>query len=161
MSIPWRLFKTVVRVLRLPGVPQGLTAATLAGLAGAHGAWAGGSAFPFTTREELAEAMVGADEVPGPAACATVAGLLGGAALLVAGVPVVPPRWRRVGLGVITGVLAVRGALGLTGATGRLVRGAGRGERFRRLDRSYYGPLCLGLAAGAGTALVRAVRPAR
>lgn len=161
MSIPWRVFKTAVRVLRLPGVPQGLTAATMVGLAGAHGAWAGGSAFPFTTRQELAEAMVGADEVPGPVACATVSGLLAGAAALVAGVPIVPPRWRRVGLGAVTAVLAARGVLGLSGTTARLVRGAGRGERFRRLDRTYYGPLCLALAAGAGTALARAVRAAR
>ena len=55
MSIPFRLVRTVVRVLRLPGVPQGLTAAALAGLAAVHGAWARGSAFPFTTRAELAE----------------------------------------------------------------------------------------------------------
>ncbi len=161
MSIPFRLVRTVVRVLRLPGVPQGLTAATLAGLAGVHGAWAGGSAFPFTTRAELADAMVGADEVPGPAACATMAGLLAGAATLVAGVPIVPPRWRRVGLGVIAGVLALRGVLGLTGSTSRLVRGAGRGERFRRLDRTYYAPVSLALAAGAATALARSVRTAR
>lgn len=158
MRLPWHLVRLLVRVLRLPGVVRTLTAGALAAVAVLHAAWARGSAFPFSTRAELAEAVVGADEVPGPAPCLAVAGALTVAAALVAGVPVGPPRLRRAGVAVVAGVLGLRGVLGLTGATASAARGAGKGERFRRLDRTYYAPVCLALAGGTASTLWRSIR---
>ena len=47
----------------------------------------------------------------------------------------------------IAGVLGGRGVLGLAGRTS-VVSPDSDGARFRRLDRRFYAPLCLGLAAG-------------
>lgn len=77
------------------------------------------------------------------AACYAVAGLLGTAAALVAGRPNRFDRPRRVA---VTGVLASRGMLGLLGRTD-LFSPTSTGDRFRRLDRRFYSPLCLTLAA--------------
>ncbi|MGH3396522.1 MAG: hypothetical protein ACRDPO_17710 [Streptosporangiaceae bacterium] len=45
--------------------------------AGLHAAWSAGLAWPFRDRAALADAVVGAAEVPGPAACLAVSGGLG------------------------------------------------------------------------------------
>ena len=95
----------------------GATATALGGLAVLHLVWANGSSFPFSSRAELAEAVIGSESVPGPAACAAVAAGLSSAALLVGGRRLVPPRLRRVGVGVVTATLATRGVLGLVGRT--------------------------------------------
>jgi hypothetical protein len=125
-------------------------AATLLGLAGLHGAWAFGSAWPAHDRAALADLMVGrpGGSVPPPAACLAVAALLAGASALVAGRPRRLPGLRRVGAAGVAGVLGVRGACGLLGRTDLLSPGS-TSRGFRRLDRRYYSPLCLALAAAA------------
>lgn len=124
------------------------TAATLAGIGAIHVAWGTGSAFPLADRDELADAVVGSDSVPGPAASFAVAALLGVAAGLVADVLPVPRRVRAVGVGGAAAVLAVRSAFGLAGRTELLVPGS-NSARFVALDRRFYAPLCGVLALGA------------
>jgi hypothetical protein len=131
-----------------------ITTAALGGLATVHLAWSTGSAFPFGSRAELADAVVGSPEVPPPAACVVVAVALVGAAALVGGALPLPRRTRRVGLTVLVGVVGGRGVLGLAGRTD-LVSPGSRSPRFRRLDRRVYAPLCLALAAGSAHALAR------
>ena len=120
----------------------------LFGLAGLHAAWGAGSAWPFPGRRELADAVIGTAEVPAPAACFAVSGALAAAGALVAGWPGGRPVLRRVGVAGAAGVLAGRGALGLSGRT-RLVSPASLSERFSRLDRRVYSPLCLALAGAS------------
>jgi Protein of unknown function (DUF3995) len=115
-------------------------------VAGLHAAWGAGVAWPFPDRDTLADAVVGATEVPGPAACFAVSGALGAAAALVGGWPAGHPAIRRTGAAGVAAVLAGRGVLGLAGRT-RLVSPASRSARFQRLDRRVYSPLCLTLAA--------------
>lgn len=98
-------------------------------LAGMHAAWGAGSAWPLPDRGELADAVIGAAEVPPPAACFAVSGALAAAGALVAGWP--GRRWpasRRLGAGAVVGVLAGRGILGLAGRT-RLVSPASASAR--------------------------------
>jgi hypothetical protein len=114
-------------------------------LAGLHTAWGAGSAWPFTDRQALADAVIGAPDVPGPAACFAVSGALAVAGALVAGLPAGLPVVRRLGVAGVTGVLAGRGALGLAGRT-RFVSPSSRSARFAQLDRRVYSPLCLALA---------------
>ena len=92
-----------------------LTAGALAATAGLRVAWGRGSSFPFSTRDEPADAVVGTPRVPGPPACYAVAGALGVAATLVEGVPAPAPHLRRIGLLGVAGILAMRGVLGLAG----------------------------------------------
>jgi hypothetical protein len=115
-------------------------------------AWGRGSAFPFAGQTDLTDAVVGRDTTPSPAACYAVAAMLTIAAGLVAGVPIGPRRLRRLGVATVVTVLAVRGAVGLTGRTDALVPGSSS-PRFRRNDRRFFAPLCLALAAGSATAL--------
>ncbi|MFJ8627180.1 DUF3995 domain-containing protein [Kitasatospora sp. NPDC093550] len=128
--------------------------AVVAGALGATGAlhavWAV-TPWPLKTPEEFADVVVGAGEgVPPAAACVAVAGLLGTAAYLVgaeAGVlpEAGPERLRRAGVRTVAGVMLARGVGGLALFGGVLERS----ERFRRMDRRYYSPLCLALGAGA------------
>jgi hypothetical protein len=110
-----------------------------------HAAWGAGSAWPFRDRAALADAVIGAAEVPGPGACFAVSGALGVAGALAAGWPARYPGLRRAGVSVVAAVLAARGGLGLAGRTG-LVSPASVSARFTRLDRRVYSPLCLTLA---------------
>lgn len=128
-----------------------LTSGTLAGIAALHVAWGRGSAFPFASREELADAVIGSRAVPSPAACHAVAVALAAASALVADAPIAPPPLRRLGRGVVAAVLTVRGVAGLAGRTDLLSPGSAS-PRFRSLDRRFYSPLCLALAYGAATA---------
>jgi hypothetical protein len=114
--------------------------------AGLHAAWGMGSAWPFPNRAALADAVIGATEMPAPRACFAVSGALGAAGALTAGWPAGHPGLRRAGIGVVAAVLAGRGALGLAGQT-PLVSPVSVSERFTRLDRRVYSPLCLALAA--------------
>jgi hypothetical protein len=125
-----------------------LTAGVLAGVAGLHVAWGLGSSFPCADREDLADAVIGRSTVPGPLACSGVAAALLLAASAVEDRPRWPPPLRRLALVGASGVLGLRGALGLAGRTSAIAPGS-VGPRFRRLDRRFYAPLCLGLAAGA------------
>jgi len=135
--------------------------AALFALAGMHAAWGAGSAWPLPDRDALADAVIGAAEVPPPAACFAVSGALAAAGALVAGWPGGRrPAVHRLGTGVVVGVLAGRGVLGLSGRT-RLVSPASTSDRFARLDRRVYSPLCLGLAGLSALSLLprRKARP--
>jgi hypothetical protein len=125
-------------------------AAALLGIAAVHVVWATGSSWPAASRAELADAMAGraGGSVPSPAACLAVATLLAAASALVAGRPRRLPRLRRTGAAGVSVVLGVRGACGIAGRTD-LVSPGSDSPRFRRLDRRYYSPLCLFLAASA------------
>ena len=124
----------------------------LLALSGLHVAWGLGSTAPFSTGEDLCDAVLGRVP-PGGAiadapACFAVAGALATAASLVVDRPPWPDGVRRLGLLVLTGTLAVRGAVGLAGRTDVLVPGSDS-ARFRHNDRRLFAPLCLALAAGA------------
>jgi Protein of unknown function (DUF3995) len=126
-----------------------------------HAAWGAGSAWPLPDRDALADAVIGAAEVPPPAACFAVSGALAAAGALVAGWPGGRrPAVHRLGTGVVVGVLAGRGVLGLSGRT-RLVSPASTSARFARLDRRVYSPLRLGLAGLSALSLLprRKIRP--
>jgi hypothetical protein len=142
----------------------GITTASAAlfALAGLHAAWGAGSAWPLPDRDALADAVIGAAEVPSPAACFAVSGALAAAGALVAGWPGGSrPAVRRLGAGTVVTVLAGRGALGLAGRT-RLVSPTSTSARFARLDRRVYSPLCLALAGLSALSLPnrRNARPA-
>jgi hypothetical protein len=130
--------------MRRAGTAAG--SAGLLALAGLHAAWGAGAAWPLRDRADLADAVVGAREVPGPAACFAVSGALAAAGALVGGMPAERPALRRLGVAGVTAVLAGRGVLGLAGRT-RLISPASTSPRFTRLDRRVYSPLCLALAA--------------
>jgi hypothetical protein len=149
-----------------------LTASTaLFGLSGLHAAWGAGCAWPAADRRALADAVIGtraragasagtgpgvpASGMPGQAACFAVSGALAAAGALVAGWPARRwPRLHRLGTCGVAGVLAGRGALGLTGQT-RVVSPLSESELFLRLDRRVYSPACLALAALSALALPR------
>ncbi|MGA5816321.1 DUF3995 domain-containing protein [Kitasatospora sp. NPDC094028] len=130
-------------------------ASGMAAVGALHAMWAV-TTWPIRTPEEFADTFIGAgDEVPPAVACLAVTGMLGTAAYLVASeagvVPAVgPKRLRRLGLRTVSTVMLGRGIGGLA-LFGTVIE---RTERFKRLDRRYYSPLCLAL--GAGTALVAA-----
>jgi hypothetical protein len=130
-----------MRRAAVAGASGGLLAAAVL-----HAAWGAGSAWPFPDRAALADAVIGAAEVPAPTACFAVAGALGAAGALAGGWPARCPRLRRAGTAAAAAVLAGRGVLGLAGGT-RLVSPASVSARFTRLDRRVYSPLCLALAA--------------
>jgi Protein of unknown function (DUF3995) len=120
-------------------------AAGLTAIAGVHVIWATGSSWPARDRAALADAVVGRrdGEVPSPAACFAVAGLLVTAAGVVGARGT---RLRRLGARAVVAVLALRGGAGLAGRTDILSPGSSS-PRFRELDRRFYAPLCLTLAA--------------
>ena len=126
----------------------------LLAIGGLHVAWGLGSSFPMADRDELADAVVGTDEVPGPLACFAVAGALLTAAAAVSGLPEGRPGLRRLAVGGTVVVLSSRGVLGLLGRTD-IVSPGSSSTRFRALDRQVYSPLCLALAGLAAPALVR------
>jgi hypothetical protein len=131
-----------------------LASGSLFALAGMHVAWGAGSSWPLPDREALADAVIGGDVVPAPAACYLVGGALATAGALVAGRPRRHRKLRRLGVLGVVAVLAGRGALGLTGHTS-LVSPTATSARFTRLDRQAYSPLCLGLAGLAAVSLRR------
>lgn len=115
-----------------------------------HVLWATGSTFPFATRQELNDAVIGRQATPGPAECLAVAALLTTAAAAVTGAGRRHLPSRVVASGVAT-VLGVRAAFGFAGKTASLVPGSDS-PRFRRADRRVYAPICALLALGAATA---------
>ena len=118
--------------------PVGIvTAAVLAGTGGLHVAWGLGSAFPLEDRAELADAVAGTTQFPGRIESFAVAGLLGAAAMVIAGPSFVPRRIAVLGRVAAAGVLGARGVLGLANQTGQVV-GWNTSPRFNRLDRRYY-----------------------
>lgn len=127
------------------------TATTLAAISGLHLAWATGSACPADNRDELADLIAGSDEMPSARECLAVAALLGVAAGVVAGPRWLPETVRRLGCLTVAGVLGLRAVFGASGYT-RLVVPWTPSERFERLDRRYYAPLCAALAIGSWSA---------
>jgi hypothetical protein len=125
----------------------GLTAFALFAIAGLHVAWGLGSSFPYRTREELADSVVGTEAMPSSTACWAVASVLVLAAMLVAGIVPLPGRFRGITLRIVAAVLMTRGIAGATGRTSTLVPGSDS-PTFVRLDKSLFSPLCLWLAAG-------------
>ncbi len=140
---------TVGDVVRPTGIAA---AATLAGIAGLHVAWGLGSSFPFSRREDLADAVVGAPQVPSPASCYAVAVALTAASALAADLPVASRPLRRLGRAGVAAVLGARGVIGVAGRTDLAVPGS-TSPRFRRNDRRYFAPLCLVVAAATATAV--------
>ncbi len=61
-------------------------------------------------------------------------------------------RLRRTGAAGTALALGTRGALGVAGRTGTIVPWS-PSERFTKLDRRFYGPLCLALSAGSLSSL--------
>jgi hypothetical protein len=129
------------------GAPRA-TAVVLASLSALHAAWGFGSAFPFRDHATLADTVAGTRAVPQPRACLAVAGLLLTAAAIVDDALPLRADLRRVGALGVGGVLGARGVLGVAGRTDLVVSWT-PSARFVRLDRRYYGPLCLALSAGA------------
>jgi hypothetical protein len=141
------------RASRVSGlaVPAGLT-----GLAALHAAWALGSSWPAGSRSELAEAVLSSGErdrlgggLPAPALTSAVALALLGAAGVVRSVAAgaTSPAVRRAAWGVAA-AFAARSVAYLPAHLG-----SGRGERYLRLDRALYAPLCFALAAGTAIVL--------
>jgi hypothetical protein len=125
-----------------------LTGAALAALAVLHVAWGLGSGFPFRSRGELANAVVGASRVPPPMACFAVAGALATGSALVANALPLPPSVRRASLFGMAAVFGARSALGFAGKTALISPGSDS-ERFVDLDRRIFAPICLGLSIGS------------
>jgi hypothetical protein len=124
------------------------TGTTLGVLAVLHVTWAMGSSFPFQSRAELADAVVGRNTVPPPRASFSVASLLAIGAGLVLNLLSIPRGFRNGALTIMAAVLLLRSAAGFSANTSRLSKGSDS-ERFRRLDRRLYSPLCLLLAIGS------------
>ncbi len=136
--------------MSLPASPRPLTrSGRIAGglglgLIGAiHVVWATGSSWPARTRPELARAVVGSEEMPGPVPSGIVA-----VGALAAGVAVSGAAGES-GVVRTARVLAAAGVLARGGAGGvlacRLLKLPEPGETFRRLDARVYRPLCLAL----------------
>lgn len=139
--------------------------AALLAVAGLHVAWGEGKSWPLTDRDALSRLVLGVEPgaekgngVPARTECYAVALALTTAAVLVGGRPRSLPRLRRTGVAGVTAVLGVRGVAGVTGQTSLLVPMA-TGEAFTSLDRRYYGPLCLVLAALSARSLVSGSAP--
>jgi Protein of unknown function (DUF3995) len=131
---------------------RGATPLTLFGIGGLHVMWGRGSTFPFASRDQLNDTVVGSSATPSTAACFGVAGLLTAAGALVAGFPRRRSWLRRAGVGTVTAVLGTRAALGFSGKT-NLVSPGSDSSAFRRIDRRVLSPLCLALAIGAACSL--------
>jgi hypothetical protein len=129
------------------------TSVVLAGAAALHVAWGARVSLPGVDGDRMAQAVVGSDDVPSPAACYAVAAALGTASALVAGVPGRLPRLRCLGQVGVAAALGGRGLIGLAGRTDLVAPGP-VSDRFLVWDRRLYTPLCLALCAGA----VRAAR---
>jgi hypothetical protein len=129
-----------------------VTTAALFGIGGLHVMWGRGSAFPFTSRDQLNDTVIGRRSTPSPTACYGVAGLLTTAAALVAGLPARRSRARRIGVCAVAAVLGTRASLGFMGRTD-LVSPGSASPKFRRMDKRVYSPLCAALAIGAAISL--------
>jgi Protein of unknown function (DUF3995) len=133
----------------------------LTAIAAIHVAWGVGVRWPRTTEAELVTAVIGhrSDRMPSPNQCylAALAIFIPGAiALMLAGLVQTPlPPWLVILAG--TGaalVFAGRGVAGYVPAW----RALHPREPFTSLDRHYYSPLCLMLAAGLAVLLANAMR---
>lgn len=123
---------------------------TLSLVAALHLVWASGSTWPVANREQFARNFIGTDSgdhTPCKALCAQVALLIFAGALLplwTTDIITSPlPAWSRpLSMWVLFTVFALRGL------SAYALPNLPRAEPFRTLDRRYYSPLCLLLAAG-------------
>lgn len=118
--------------------------AGLIGIGVLHGGWAVGSSWPAKNRRALADAVVGAESVPGAAPTAVVAigAVSAGVFMWSAGEGGFARLARRaVGLAFLA-----RAAVGGAAAT-RVLGLPDPSPTFRRLDARFYRPLCLALGA--------------
>jgi hypothetical protein len=127
---------------------RGFISVVLLAIAGLHVAWGFGSSFPFRDRATLGDCVVGGDEVPSRSACLAVGAALTAGSALAADWLALPRRLRTRGLHVMSAVLGIRGILGLVNKT-ELVSPGSNSQRFQRLDRTMYAPLCLVLTINA------------
>jgi UPF0716 family protein affecting phage T7 exclusion len=133
----------------------------LTAIAGIHVAWGTGVRWPRKTEAELVTTVIGQkrDTMPSPSQCylAALAIFIPGViALMLAGLLQTPlPPWL-VTLAAAAAVLvfAGRGIAGYVPAW----RARHSREPFASLDRHYYSPLCLMLAAGLAMLLANAMR---
>lgn len=125
-----------------------VTGTTLGALAVLHVTWGLGSSFPFHDRGELADAVIGRSTVPSLRACFSVASLLAVGTTVVLDLSPMPKKLRKWALVLMATVLALRSVAGFAAKTSLLSKGS-NSERFRRLDRQLYSPLCLLLALGS------------
>lgn len=134
------------------------SSSALLGIGALHVLWATGSSWPLPTHAELADTVAGRTSTTAPRAidCLAVAGLLTAAAAFVSGRPRRAPRFGRLGAAGVVATLGVRGGFGLAGRTDMLVPGSSS-EHFRRMDRQFYSPLCLSIAALALPAVAKRV----
>ena len=136
--------------MRCASIATSCAAGVLGALAALHVAWGLGSSFPLADREQLFDSVAGgSDDAPGAIACFAVAACLATSATAVAGRPRALPRLRRAGAASTTAVLGGRALLGFAGRTALVAPGGRVSERFRRLDRRVYAPLCLALSVAA------------
>jgi hypothetical protein len=108
--------------------------ATVFGLSAIHALWATGSPWPFDEQAKLANAVQGADTVPGPGWCLAVS------AALAAGATFAPRA--------TAAAFAARGVIGLARPE---FLPAGDRPPFKTLNTWLYSPGCLVLAAALAT----------
>jgi hypothetical protein len=134
---------------------------TLMTIAALHVAWGFGMTFPAANRDDLFHLVVGATrqtEMPTLPQCLAAAAAIfsaGAVALLVADLVKLPlPSWVVTALGaLVTLVFAGRGVAAYTPAWRRRFAK----QPFASMDQSWYGPLCLLLAACFATLLIKRV----
>jgi hypothetical protein len=133
----------------------------LTAIAATHAAWGAGMRWPGRTEAELVTTVIGhrRDTMPSPSQCnlAALAIFIPGAvALMLAGLVQTPlPPWLVLLAGAAAAlVFAGRGIAGYVPAW----RARHPREPFASLDRHYYSPLCLMLAAGLALLLANAMR---
>lgn len=125
-----------------------LTAVGLGSMGALHVLWGRGSTFPFRSRNDLNDHVVGQQVSPSTAACNVVAGLLVVAVVSVersAHGSSVVAKVAAAGCGLVLGTRAV---LGFTGRTHLAVPGS-TSTNFCRNDRRVFAPICALLALGA------------
>jgi hypothetical protein len=130
-------------------------------IAAIHVAWGAGMRWPRQTEAELVTTVIGhkRDTMPSPSQCYLAALAIfipGGIALVLAGLVQTPvPRWLVLLAGASAAlVFAGRGIAGYVPAW----RARHPREPFASLDRRYYSPLCLLLAAGLVALLANGMR---
>ena len=133
----------------------------LTAIAAIHVAWGVGVRWPRMTEAELVTTVIGhkRDTMPSPSQCYLAAFAIfipGAIALMLAGLVQTPlPPWLVVLAGAAAAlVFAGRGVAGYVPAW----RARHPREPFASLDRHYYSPLCLMLAAGLAVLLANATR---
>lgn len=124
--------------------------AVLSAIAALHLLWASGSTWPVANREQFARTLIGIDtdyETLSAGLCTAVALLIFAAALLplwnIGSISLPLPNWcKQSAPWVLLAVFALRGL------STYILPNLPRCEPFRTLDRRYFAPLCLLLAAG-------------